>query len=138
MPLPPQDRVKLFAPPLLNIGNFWSPPFNMAKTSSYYIKTTPKLFVPPFSMARTFSVGVKLHMPLLPFCSPPLPVISDQSLSCFYTFLILHLSSIFDTSMTPSNFRINTCFINHLKTDFLMNAVCQQVLELPLLFSRER
>ena len=44
---PPQDMVKLFAPPLLNIGNFWRPPYNMAKTSSYYVKTTPKLFVPP-------------------------------------------------------------------------------------------
>ena len=44
---PPQDRVKLFAPPLLKIGNFSCPPYNMAKTSSYYVKTTPKLFVPP-------------------------------------------------------------------------------------------
>ena len=37
-------------------------------------------------MAKTFSaplfVGVKLHVPPLPFCSPPpLPVISDQSLT---------------------------------------------------------
>ena len=52
----PQDRVKLFAAPLLKIGNFWRPPYNMAKTSSYHVKTTPKLFVPPpFSMANTFS-----------------------------------------------------------------------------------
>ena len=44
---PPQARVKLFAPPLLKRGNFSRPPYNMAKTSSYRIKTTPKLFVPP-------------------------------------------------------------------------------------------
>ena len=44
---PPQDRVKLFAPPLLKSGNFSCPPYNMAKTSSYRVKSTPKLFVPP-------------------------------------------------------------------------------------------
>ena len=61
-PPPPQDRVKLFAPPLLKSGNFSRPPYNMAKTSSFRIKTTPKLFVPPppFSMAKTFSAP--------PFC----------------------------------------------------------------------
>ena len=97
-PPPPQDRVKLFGPPLLKSGNFLRPPppppphFNMAKTSSHSVKTTPKLVVPPFSMAKTFFapppllfIGVKLHMPPppLPFCSrpPPLPVISDQSLN---------------------------------------------------------
>ena len=57
---PPQD-------PLLKSGNFTRPPYNMAKTSSYSVKTTPKLFVPPFRMAKTFSsplfVGVKLHVP---------------------------------------------------------------------------
>ena len=47
---------------------FAHPRFNMAKTSSYHVKTTPKLFVPPLSIAKTFSapslfVGVKLHMP---------------------------------------------------------------------------
>ena len=60
----------------------------MAKTSSYCVKTTPKRCVPPrpFSMAKTFSappplfVGVKLHIPPLPFCSTLLPIISDQSL----------------------------------------------------------
>ena len=60
----------------------------MAKTSSYCVKTTPKLFVlppppPPFSMAKTFSpplfVGVKLHMPPSRFVAP-LTVISDQVL----------------------------------------------------------
>ena len=54
-PPPPQDRVKLFAPTLLKSGNFSRPPYNMAKTSSYRVKTTPKLFVPPFSMVKTFS-----------------------------------------------------------------------------------
>ena len=44
---PPQDRVKLLAPPLLKRANFSRPPYNMAKTSSYHVKTTPKLFVPP-------------------------------------------------------------------------------------------
>ena len=74
----PQDRVKLFAPPLLKRGNFSRPPpYNMAKTSSYRIKTTPKLFVPPLQHGQNFFrpplfVGVKLHVPPpLPFCSPP-------------------------------------------------------------------
>ena len=44
---PTQDGVKLFAPPLLKSGNFSHPPYNMAKTSSYCVKTTPKLVVPP-------------------------------------------------------------------------------------------
>ena len=43
---PPQDRVKLVAPPFKD-WKFFVPPYNMAKTSSYYVKTTPKLFVPP-------------------------------------------------------------------------------------------
>ena len=82
---PPQDRVKLFAPPLLKSGNFSRPPYNMAKTSSYCVKTTLKLFVPPPSawlklFPPPFFVGVKLHVPPLPFCSPPLPVIRDWSL----------------------------------------------------------
>ena len=61
----------------------------MAKTSSYRVKTIPKLFVPPFSMAKTFSA------PPPPFCrgetsrapppshfvAPPPPWISDQSLT---------------------------------------------------------
>ena len=52
---PPQDRVKRFAPPpLLKSGNFLHPPFNMTKTSSYHVKTTPKIVVSPFSRAKTF------------------------------------------------------------------------------------
>ena len=66
---PPQDRVKLFTPPLLKSGNFSRPPYNMAKTSSYRVKTTPKLFAPPPPSAwlKLFPpplfVGVKLHVP---------------------------------------------------------------------------
>ena len=70
---------EIFCTPLLKSGNFLCPPFNMAKTSSYCIKTTPKYVVtpPPFSMAKTcsapisppFSVGVKLRMS--PLRSPP-------------------------------------------------------------------
>ena len=78
----PQDRVKLFASPLLKSGNVSCPPYNMAKTSSYRVKTTPKLVVPPpsawikpFLPPPPLFVGVKPHMP------PPLPVISDQSLT---------------------------------------------------------
>ena len=57
--LRPLPRVKLFAPPppYKEYSLFASlpPSFNMAKTSSYSIKTTPKLFVPPpFCMAETF------------------------------------------------------------------------------------
>ena len=51
---PPQDRVKLFAPPLLKSGNFSRPPYNMATTPSYRVKTTPKLFVPPLQHGLNF------------------------------------------------------------------------------------
>ena len=54
-PPPPQDRVKLFGPPLFKSGNFSCPAYNMAKTLSYHVNTTPKLVVPPFNMAKTFS-----------------------------------------------------------------------------------
>ena len=53
-----QDRVKLFAPMLLNSGNFlWAPlTFNMAKTSSYRIQITPTLVVsPPSAWLTPFS-----------------------------------------------------------------------------------
>ena len=72
---PSQDRGKLLCPP----------PFNMAKTSSYHVKTIPNIVCPPpFSTAKTFSApplprGKTSHAPL-PFCSPSLPVISDQAL----------------------------------------------------------
>ena len=57
-PPPPQDRLKLFAPPtLLKAGNFLCPPppFTIANTSSARVKTTSKFLVPYFSMAKTFS-----------------------------------------------------------------------------------
>ena len=76
---PPQDRVKLFAPPLLKSGNFTRPPYNMAKTSSYRVKSTPKLVVPPpFRMAKTFSAppfrrGKTSRAPPSRFVAPPSP-----------------------------------------------------------------
>ena len=73
-------------PPLLEDGNFLRDPFSMAKDSSYHTKqSTPNLFVPPFSMAKKISAPPfrrsKPSLALLPFCSPPPPVISDRSLS---------------------------------------------------------
>ena len=45
---PPSSRQgKLFAHPLLKSGNFLHPHFNMAKTSSYCVKTTPTTFCAP-------------------------------------------------------------------------------------------
>ena len=38
---------KTFRAPLLKSGNFSRPPYNIAKTSSYHVKTIPKLVVPP-------------------------------------------------------------------------------------------
>ena len=72
-PPTPQDRIQLVVPP--------PPPPQLLKNgnSLYHIKTTPKLVVSPpsFSMTKNNSaplfVGVKLHMPLLLFCSPPTP-----------------------------------------------------------------
>ena len=86
MPLP-QDWVKLLGPPppLLKGGNYLRPP-----PPSEWLKSTPKPFglhpsspwlkhfpAPPPSFRR----GKSSRAPALPFCSPPLPVISDQSLS---------------------------------------------------------
>ena len=61
----------------------------MAKTSSYHLKSTPKLVVPPPSeRLKLFPppplfIGVKLHVPPPSrfVAPPPLPVISDHSLS---------------------------------------------------------
>ena len=44
---PPSRQGKTFRAPLLKSGNFSRPPTIMSKTSSYRIKTTPKLVVPP-------------------------------------------------------------------------------------------
>ena len=74
--LPPSRQGKNFRAPLLMNGNFLTPPpFNMAKTSSYRIKTTPKLVVPPIQhgyklLRPPFNRGKTSHAPL-PFCSPP-------------------------------------------------------------------
>ena len=77
-PPPPQDNVKLFEPPRLKSGNFSCPPYNMAKTSSYRVKTTPKLFVLPLQHGNNF-----FRPPFDRGKTPralSLPVISDQSL----------------------------------------------------------
>ena len=64
-PPPPQDRVNLLAPPLLKSGNFLRPPpFNMAKTSSYCIKTPPYTFYAP---PPPLSTWLKLFPPPPPF-----------------------------------------------------------------------
>ena len=44
---PPQDWVKLFAPPLLKGRNFLRPPNTMAKTSSFRVKNYLKTFCAP-------------------------------------------------------------------------------------------
>ena len=83
---PPSRQGKTFrAPPFKEWKLFTPPPYNMAKTSSYHVKTTPKLFVPPPSawlklFRPPLFVGVKLHVPPPPVLLPPLPLISDQSL----------------------------------------------------------
>ena len=76
---PPQDRVKLLAPPLLKSGNFSRPPpYNMAKTSSYCVKTTPKLFAPPLQHGLNFfrppfRRGKTSRAPPSRFVAPPSP-----------------------------------------------------------------
>ena len=75
---PPQDRVKLFAPPLLKSGSFSCPPYNMAKTSSYRVKSTQNFLCPPFSTAKTFSAppfhrGKTSRAPPSRFVAPPSP-----------------------------------------------------------------
>ena len=44
---PPSRQGKTFCAPPFKDWKLFAPPYNMAKTSSYYVKTTPKLFVPP-------------------------------------------------------------------------------------------
>ena len=50
-------RGKTFRAPPFKEWKLFTHPYNMAKTSSYRIKTTPKLFVlsPPFSMTKKTS-----------------------------------------------------------------------------------
>ena len=66
-------------------GNFTCPTYNMAKTSSYRVKTTPKLLCPPppFRMAKTFPPphfhrGKNSRAPPPPVLLAPPP--RDQSL----------------------------------------------------------
>ena len=49
----PSRQGKTFrAPPFKELERFAPSPFDMAKTSSYHVNTTPKLVVPPLSMAK--------------------------------------------------------------------------------------
>ena len=92
-PPPHQDRVELFAPPPpLKSGSFLRPPFNIAKTSSYCVKTTPNLFAPPhplksgyflhppFTIAKTSSYCVKTTPKL---CVPPFSMAKKNSVPPF-------------------------------------------------------
>ena len=73
---PPSRQGKTFRAPPLKEWKLFVPPYNMAKTLSYHVKTTPKLFVPPLSR----------------FVAPPLPVISDQSLGTqFFPIIVIML-----------------------------------------------
>ena len=83
---PPSRQGKPFCAPTFKEWKLFAPlPLNMAETSSFYVKTTPKQFVPPFSMAKAFSDapfrrGKTSRAPPSRFVAPPLPVISDQAL----------------------------------------------------------
>ena len=85
---PSHGRVKLFIPCLLKGGKLLLPLQCGLKTP--VLKLPQKALCPVFSMAKTFSahppflVGVKPHSTLLPFYSPPpplLPIINDRSLT---------------------------------------------------------
>ena len=65
---PPFKEWKLFAPPLQYGLNFKLPRKNYPKTFCAPPSAWLKLFSPP-----PLFVGVKLHVPPLPFCSPPPP-----------------------------------------------------------------
>ena len=47
VPPPPSRQGKTFHAPVLKSGNILGPPFDVAATSTYYVKTTPNLFVSP-------------------------------------------------------------------------------------------
>ena len=75
-----QDKTFRAPPPPLKSGKFSGPPPTIWLKLQATAEKLPQNFLcPPFSMARTFSappplfVTVKLHMPPLPFCSPPPP-----------------------------------------------------------------
>ena len=44
---PPSRQGKTFRAPLFKEWKLFAPPYNMGKTLSYRVKSTPKLFVPP-------------------------------------------------------------------------------------------
>ena len=76
-PPAPSRQGKTFRPPppFKRVENICAPPpFNTAKISSYRLKLPQNFLCPHFSTAKRNSaplfVGVKLHMPPLPFCSP--------------------------------------------------------------------
>ena len=51
----PSRQGKTFrAPPPFKEWKLYALPYNMAKTSSYRVKTTPKLFVPPLQNSSNF------------------------------------------------------------------------------------
>ena len=80
---PPSRQGKTFCAPSFKEWKLFVPlPFNMAKTSTYRVKPTPKLFVPPPSLAwlklfppPTLYIGVKTSHAPPPsrFVAPPPP-----------------------------------------------------------------
>ena len=78
---PTQNRVKLFVSSFREWKLFTPLSFNMDKTSSYCIKTTPKLFVPPPPPSAWLKhfVGVKLHF------SHKIWNVSHRNYSCAFT-----------------------------------------------------
>ena len=71
-----KSRVRNFSCPFLETGLiFLRPPPRSVwlKVQAIALKRPQNFLCPPFSMAKTFLAP-------LPFCSPPPPVISDQSL----------------------------------------------------------
>ena len=65
---PPSRQGKSFRAPPFKEWKLFGPPYNMVKTSSYRVKTTPKHFPPPPSawlklFPPPLFVGVKLHVP---------------------------------------------------------------------------
>ena len=105
LPPPPHGQGKTFCVPPFKERKLvvTPPPFNMAKTSSYCIKTTITLFVGPLPTPLTAWLkpfppppplaGVKFHMPLLPFCS--------QFYVCFIIWTIWGVNLRIDTSGQP-------------------------------------
>ena len=75
---PPQDSVKLSAPPPFKEWKLSAPPLQYGSNFKLQHKNYPKTYcAPPSEWPKLFPsplfVGVKLHVPPLPFCSPPSP-----------------------------------------------------------------